>query len=275
VAHGKKLSVELTALQLEFVLPGPGWASTFEFDQSRPSIKVGGCPVLSGAPLKKDNPKSYPMKTSVLAIALVLTSHFANAAFVYHDSATTNGGEFVAGSVVFGIGNLKDSGHDSHLDTENTATNGVSYATTSVNSPTNRFPVTITLDFTQAVDLSKFYLWNHSNSNGSGAPANGVKDFSLTFFDGASGGGTQIGSVFNGLALAAPGIGSVDYAAQVFDFGSTYADVRSIRFLITSKQSGLTTGFVAVREIGFEAIPEPSSAFLGGLGLLALLRRRR
>jgi hypothetical protein len=216
------------------------------------------------------------MKSSVLVIALVFTSHFANAAFVYHDSATTNGGEFVAGSVVFGIGNLKESGHTSHLDTENTVANGASYATTSVNSPTNRFPVTITLDFTEAVDLSKFYLWNHSNNNGGGAPANGVKAFSLTFFDGASGGGSQIGSVFNGSALAAPANDGGDgYAAQVFDFGSTYADVRSIRFLLTSKQSEVTSGFVAVREIGFEAIPEPSSALLGGLGLLALLRRRR
>lgn len=212
------------------------------------------------------------MKTSALAAALVFTSHFANAAFIYHDTASTTGGTFNAS---FPLTNLKNAGHTSHLDTESTVANGASYATTSVTSPTNRFPVTITLDFTQAVDLSKFYLWNHSNNNNNTSQNNGVRDFSLTFFDGASGGGNQIGSVFNGVAAAAPSTTNTNYAAQVFDFGSTHADVRSIRFLITSKQSLATDGFVAVREIGFEAIPEPSSALLGGLGLLALLRRRR
>jgi hypothetical protein len=190
------------------------------------------------------------MKYLTYGLAILAASMAARADFLYHDTATTSGGQFVAGTVVFGIGNLKDAGHTSHLDTENTATNGTSYAT--ANPPTGGFPVTITLDFAEAVDLSKFYLWNHSNSNGGGAPANGVGAFSLTFFDGASGGGSQIGAVFNGSALAAPGTGSADYAAQVFDLATTYEHVRSVVLTILNKQGGSTSGFVAMREIGFE-----------------------
>jgi hypothetical protein len=263
----KKLSGKLTALQLEFNLTGPGWASTISID-----FESRRLPVFARRSSETTIRDPNPMKTSALVIALVFTSHLANAAFIYHDSATSTGGVFNAS---FPITNLKNAGHTSHEGLESTAANGASYATTQVTSPTNRFPVLITLDFTEAVDLSKFYLWNHSNNNNNTSQNNGVRDFTLTFFDGASGGGSQIGSVFTGVAAAAPSTANTNYAAQAFDFGSTYADVRSIRFLITSKQTLATDGFVAVREIGFEAIPEPSSALLGGLGLLALLRRRR
>jgi hypothetical protein len=86
--------------------------------------------------------------------------------------------------------------------------------------------VTITLEFNTAVDLSKFYLWNHSNNNAvASAISAGVKDFTLTFYSGSGGTGSPIGAVFSGTATAAPATGT--YAAQTFNFGSTYSNVRS------------------------------------------------
>lgn len=208
------------------------------------------------------------MKTSALVIALVFASHFANAAFIYHDTASTTAGTFTAS---FPLTNLKNSGHDSHLDTENAAASFQSYAT--AQPPTGGFPATITLDFTEAVDLSKFYLWNHTNNSGATAPNSGMEEFTLTFYTAANGGGSQIGAVYSNTALPAP-TATGTYAAQIFDFGSTYENARSAKLVIASRIDD-TNSFVAIRELGFEAIPEPSSALLGGLGLLALLRRRR
>jgi hypothetical protein len=262
----KELSGKLTALQLEFNLTGPGWASTISIDFESRRV-----PVFARRSSETTIRDPNPMKTSALVIALVFTSHFANAAFVYHDSASTTAGTFVAGTVVFGIGNLKNSGHDSHLDTENAALNGESYATSQ--PPAGGFPVTITLEFNDPLDLTKFYLWNHTNNSASGALNSGMEEFTLTFYTAANGGGSQIGTVYSNTALPAPTFNGT-YAAQVFDFGSTYQDVRSARLAIASRIDD-TNSFVAIRELGFEAIPEPSSALLGGLGLLALLRRRR
>lgn len=215
------------------------------------------------------------MKPTILITtlaALAITSSVTRAAvgFIYHDSATTTGGEFSATN--FPIGHLKNAGHTSHLDTESTADFNDSYASTSGAT----FPVTITLDFTQAVDLTRFYLWNHSNNNGATAPNAGMKDFTMTFYSGAGGaGGTgdQIGTVYSRTAAAAPSTPDTDYAAQIFNFGSTYNDVRSVELEIANRISG--TGFVAIRELGFEAIPEPGSLALLGLGLGSFLLRRR
>ncbi|MCH7229185.1 hypothetical protein, partial [Haloferula sp. A504] len=103
------------------------------------------------------------MKPHLVAFTLIASSLTAWADFIYHDSAATTGGEFNASYV---IGNLKDAGHTSHLDTESAADFNVSYAT--ANGPTGGYPVTITLDFASAVNLTDFYLWNHSNNNGAG-----------------------------------------------------------------------------------------------------------
>lgn len=53
--------------------------------------------------------------------------------------------------------------------------------------------------------------------------------------------------------------------------GVLASDVVSLRFVFSGYQNGGT----AYREFQVAAVPEPSSALLGGLGMLALLRRRR
>jgi hypothetical protein len=52
------------------------------------------------------------------------------------------------------------------------------------------------------------------------------------------------------------------------------AGVKSIRFSFGSQENG-GTGYKELDVIGVAAVPEPSAALLGGLGALALLRRRR
>jgi hypothetical protein len=183
-----------------------------------------------------------------LSLFLVLV-HGVRADFVYHDSATTNGGEF---GPAFPIGNLKNAGHASPAGLDDAAVGNVSYATT--NPPVGGYPVTITLDFNSAVDLTKFYLWNHSNKNGAAATNAGVKNFTLTFHSDSGGTGSQIGAGFSGTATAASATGT--FAAQTFDFGSTYPNVRSVNLVILNRISG--NGFVALREIGFERTAAPS-----------------
>lgn len=177
-----------------------------------------------------------------LSLFLVLV-HGGRADFVYHDSATTNGGEF---GPAFPVGNLKNAGHTSSAGLDDAAVGNVSYATT--NPPAGGYPVTITLDFNTAVDLTSFHLWNHSNKNGAAATHAGVKNFTLTFHSDSGGAGSQIGASFSGTATASPATGT--YAAQTFDFGSTYPNVRSVNLVILNRISG--NGFVALREIGFE-----------------------
>jgi hypothetical protein len=51
--------------------------------------------------------------------------------------------------------------------------------------------------------------------------------------------------------------------------------VKSIRFDFSSTQENGASGYKELDVIGTATIPEPSVALLGGLGMLALLRRRR
>ncbi|MEY4244660.1 MAG: hypothetical protein RLZZ245_2245 [Verrucomicrobiota bacterium] len=196
------------------------------------------------------NPSAMSLILKCLPLFLILV-HGVRADFVYHDNATTGGGEF---STVFSIGNLKNAGHGSPADLDDAADGNASYATT--NPPAGGYPVTLTLDFNTPVDLTQFHLWNHSNKNGAAATNAGVKNFTLTFHSDSGGGGSQIGAGFSGTAKAAPATGT--YAAQTFDFGTTYPKVRSVKLVILNRILG--NGFVAMREIGFERTAAPSQS---------------
>ncbi len=207
------------------------------------------------------------MKLKHTIAVLVATSMAAHAAFVYPDFAFTDGGSFNAG---FTIDNIIDGGHTAPTDTEDasSATTGIGYAT--ANPPAAGRPVTIAFDFTTATDLNEFYLWNHTFNGAAAATANGIDDFTLTFFDGVGGTGSQIGVVFADNAARAPATGP--YPAEEFSF-ATRSGVRSV-LLVANDHNG--TGFIGIREVAFNAVPEPSSsAPLIGLGGLALVFRRR
>ena len=179
----------------------------------------------------------------------------SNADFLYHDSAITNGGEF---SVNFPIGNLKNGGYSSPTATENASVSAgfLSYATR--NPPSGGYPVTITLEFDSPVSLDAFYLWNHTNSGSAIAVNQGVNAFSLTFYTGSDGTGSQIGSTFSANAAKAPSSGT--YGAETFNFGATYESVRSVVF--TANNHNPSSNFVAMREIAFEGTIESPSDFI-------------
>lgn len=164
---------------------------------------------------------------------------------VYHDSASTNGGEFPG---LFSITNLRNGGYVTAAALENAgaSASGFSYAT--ANPPTGGYPVTMTLEFNSPATLVGFYLWNHSNSGGTSAPNQGVNAFSLAFFDGPGGTGNAIGPVYSGNAAKAPATGT--YPAQTFNFPSVYSNVRSAVF--TANNHNSNSNFVGIREIAFK-----------------------
>jgi hypothetical protein len=70
-------------------------------------------------------------------------------------------------------------------------------------------------------------------------------------------------------SLPSVGGGSSNYVKQTLSFTATSV---SHTFTLSNSGSGSGNGFLVDN---FTVVPEPSSALLGGIGLLALLRRRR
>lgn len=200
-------------------------------------------------------------------VALAAIAPQADAAFIYPFSVATDGGEFNA--TTFPVENLYNGGHTAGTDTENASDLAANRSYATSNPITGTRPLTLTLEFSSTVDLSHFYLWNHSHNGAAAATANGLNDFTLTFYDGAGGSGTQIGAVFSDNAAQAPSSGN--YAAEAFDVGIR----NGVRSVVLSGNDHNLTGFIGIRELGFEAVPEPSSTALLGLGGLALILRRR
>jgi len=82
-------------------------------------------------------------------------------------------------------------------------------------------------------------------------------------YDFASGGWTQLGTTRSLTTVA---------ASQAFDLSG----ISSAQYIALEIMTAHTTnGRVGFDEAAITAIPEPSAALLGGLGFLALLRRRR
>ncbi len=191
---------------------------------------------------------------------MIVLSQVAEAAFIQPDAGTTSGGSF---SATYPIENLWNEGVTASNDTinANTANSGNGYA--SLNPPSGGMPVTITLDFSAAQELSALYLWNASGGGLAVPPTHGIKQFDLLFFDGAAGTGTQLGSKIDLQASQSPQTG--DYAAEAFTFAFV-AGVRSVQLIIDSNQLA-DSSWVGAREIGFEAVgsvppPPPPEPFV-------------
>ena len=207
------------------------------------------------------------MKT-LLAIATITAATSAQATLIYHDTATTDGGQFNAN---FGVENLNNAGFTSPSDTENASDTAFAKSYATSNPPVAGYPVTITLNFSAPADLNEFYLWNHAHNSAAGATNQGVKDFSLTFFDDENAAGSQIGVTFTDSASKAAASGA--FAAQQFDLLGTYENVRSV-VLTAGNHNSPAAKFIGIRELAFNTIPEPASISLLCLGALTLIRRR-
>ncbi len=207
-----------------------------------------------------------------VVLSMIALSQVAEASFIQPDAGTTDGGIF---NSTYPIENLWGGADDSvaaGTDTINslTANGGNGYA--SANPPAGGYPVTITLDFTVAQELSAFYLWNSNGGANANPTLRGIKDFSLKFWDGAGGSGTQIGTTYS--STAAKALWGGDVASEAFVFPSSYVGVSSVELIIATNHN--TQDWVGAREIGFEVIPEPATlglvALFGG-GLLFIRRK--
>ncbi len=196
-------------------------------------------------------------KLSWLFLAFLSSQLPSAAEFIYPDSASTDGGHLNDDD--YNEAYLFDEDLTSAADTaDGTLSNlGVAYA--SAEPPSAGFPMTITLEFDAAVDIEAFHLWNITHPSATGPRQRGVKDFSLTFYDGTGGSGNQIGPAYNGTAVIGPDPGG-PINSQTFSFASTYSEVRSVEFRLTNNQMGDANEWVGLRELGFEGTASGSDA---------------
>ena len=124
-------------------------------------------------------------------------------------------------------------------------------------------PTVMTFDLGGTFTVESVHLWNYVHSNGSQW---GVATVDISF---STDGGSNYGNLIDDLGVfTQPGD---PIAAQTIGF-SAVSGVTHIKLDGITGHSSLT----GISEIRFgEAIPEPSSLALLGLGGLALLRRRR
>lgn len=127
----------------------------------------------------------------------------------------------------------------------------------------------ITLNLNGTYDLDSIYIWQMNQTNNLGR---GVRQFDIL----VSNNGTDFTEVGSNLVLAQALNGTLPNTAQAFALTpSSVTGVTHVRIGIDTAWSGSATEYVGLNHIMVTAIPEPSAALLGGLGMLALLRRRR
>lgn len=194
----------------------------------------------------------------ILFSLALLGGSSVSAGVIYPTSATTTGGTLnpLPTYAVDYLFNEAVTGPGATLD--NTVTNH-NFACASARPVPGGYPVTIVADFGSAVDLSALYLWNIGNPNKAVALEKGVKDFSLTFWDGPGATGSQVGSVFTASAAQVANFGAnqPEIPGQTFTFASSYNGVQSVEFRLINNQVEDTNQWVGVREIAFQPVSEP------------------
>ncbi len=142
----------------------------------------------------------------------------------------------------------------------------VTYAT--FGDPDDLLPVDITFDLEANYDLDSFKVWNYNELGMTDRGANNVEILIASSVGGAF---TSLG---NFTFTEAPGLHYVDFG-QTIDLSSfsAAADARLVKFNITTSYGSTIAG---LSEIRCDAVPEPATMSLLGLGgLLTLLRRKR
>ncbi|MFT6793062.1 MAG: hypothetical protein ACJAR1_001052 [Rubritalea sp.] len=117
-------------------------------------------------------------------------------------------------------------------------------------------------------NVGTVYLWNYAASNGTEGRGIGETDIFFSTDNGATYSSTPVNVIFAAAANNTP------IAAQTISFAAV-SGVTDIRF-VSDNISGAASNRSAIMEIRFgEAVPEPSTTALLGLGGLALILRRR
>ena len=174
--------------------------------------------------------------------------------FLYPATAVSSAGQFNAS---YAPPNLMGGGFTSPSSTISTVTDylAVDNNFASPSGTTQNF--NLTFDFATPTAVDGMYVWNYayrSGTNGSTSPTFGVNAYTLTFYTGAGGTGTAIGSVFTGNLAAAPW--NAANPAQTVDLGTTYQDARSVVMRVLSNHGGTFTG---MNELAFRGIAAPNS----------------
>jgi hypothetical protein len=124
--------------------------------------------------------------------------------------------------------------------------------------------------FDTAVDLTGIHIWQYSQF-GTTPPTSllprGVNAFDLLVSSTTSGEDfVQVGGTQN-LAIGTVGANANEYSQAVQTFPLVASNVRRVRLDILTAHSGATNEFVALDEVHFEAVPEPTAAILVGVAL--------
>ncbi len=134
-------------------------------------------------------------------------------AFIQPDSGSTDGGTF--NKTDYAVENLWNEGVTAGTDTIDANAPNAGNGFASANPPLAGYPVSITLEFSTAQELSAFYLWNASSGGLSVPLSHGIKQFDLEFFDGARGTGKSLGTLTDLQAAQAPQSGN--YPVELVD----------------------------------------------------------
>lgn len=127
----------------------------------------------------------------------------------------------------------------------------------------------VTFDLGGLYTIDQIQVWNY-NENPPNLTSRGVNAVTINY-----GATPALGSSVPGITNFAQANAQDTYTGEVFDSFTPFV-ARYLEFDIDSNH-GDTSGFFGLSEVQFEGslIPEPTSALLGGLGLLCLLKRRR
>jgi hypothetical protein len=205
---------------------------------------------------------SMSLAAAMGTLALAATS--ANAAVIIPVSATASS-EFNGNA---SASNLLGAGFTA-LDPIESSTHGNgSWGSSTHWFSTGADKATPTVDFdlggTFTVGTAHIWNWNGGESGW------GVKDFTLIFSQDATfGNGDDTSQTFTGMPEASM---AADYTGEHFTL-TPAAGVTNIRLQVDTPYGGSFTGLSEVRFS--EAVPEPSTTALLGLGGLALILRRR
>jgi hypothetical protein len=138
--------------------------------------------------------------------------------------------------------------------------------------------VEFTFTFNTAVDVDTVHFWTYDRNTDS--PGREIKDFDISF---STNGGTSYGSTTSltnwldrdGAEITVDGVGDrIGHQSKTF---TRQNDVTNIKFssIVAHNDSNRYVGFSEIRFGSPDAIPEPSTTALLGLGGLALILRRR
>lgn len=206
----------------------------------------------------------------------------SQAGAVYNASFARDQSGFLSGSYTSGVSDFATTLATLQHRNGNSGTSSTSIGWASSFNPTlSSSPsaatnhAVLTIDMGATVSVSQIGIWMYLNGNPT-SPNGGVFDSTKEFEVFSSSSSDRLTATL--VSLGSFTLSDDNAARTGFAFDIT--DATSQYFVVNVKSLHTDTApagndHASFGEIAFEQVPEPSAALLGGLGLLALLRRRR